>query len=105
MNWSKFGGQDVLASLSADLEARKAELQTAFDTAESNYEKSDFPTKLNDKKAQLRKFLKDKGLSPENIGEVATAAQQIAELDEQIKALQKERVPHQELYDSKDDLI
>ena len=53
-------------------------------------------------KNQLKSFLKEKGLSPENIGEIATATQQIADLDEQIKISRARKIPHQETYDRKE---
>jgi hypothetical protein len=65
----------------------------------------DYSKQLNDKKTDLKKFLSVKGLSSENIGEVATATQQIADLDEQIKTLKRERVPHQENYNQREELL
>jgi ABC-type enterochelin transport system ATPase subunit len=102
LDWSKYEGQSVLTSLSADLQKRRGELQVFFDKAKKTYDDADYSTKLNDKKAQLKKFLKDKGLSPENIGEVAAATSQIADLEEEIKRLHQERICHQEAYDRKD---
>ncbi len=101
LDWSKYEGQSVLISLSAELNNKKIELQASFDKAKKKHDNSNCTTKLNDKKTQLKKFLKDKGLSSENIGEVAAATQQIADLEEQIKLLQQERIPHQEVYDRK----
>jgi energy-coupling factor transporter ATP-binding protein EcfA2 len=105
LDWSRYEGQAVLTSLSADLEKRKTELRIAFDEAKRKYDEADYSTQLNAKKTQLKGFLKDKGLSPENIGEVAAATQQIAEFDEQVKILRQERIPQQEVYDRKDSIL
>ena len=77
----------------------------SFDSVKSEYEKADYSTQLNDKKVQLKKFLKDKGLPPESIGEIATATQQVANLEEEIKVLQQEKIPYQETYEQKDAAI
>jgi len=98
LNWSKYEGQPILTYLSTELEKKKTELQVSFVKAKKNHDSANYTTKLNDKKTQLKKFLKDKGLSSENIGEVATATQQISDLEEQIKIFQQERIPHQEVY-------
>ena len=105
LDWTKYDSQAVLISLSAELEKKKTELQTSFETVAKKNTVADYTTKLNDKKTQLKNFLKEKGLSPENIGEIATATQQIADLDEQIKILQQERIPHQETYDRKENTL
>jgi energy-coupling factor transporter ATP-binding protein EcfA2 len=105
LDWTKYDGQSVLTSLSAELEKKKTEIQASFETATKKHAVADYTTKLNDKKTQLKNFLKEKGLSPENIGEIATATQQIADLDEQIKILQQERIPHQETYDRKENTL
>jgi len=105
LDWAKYDGQSVLTSLSTELEKKKAELQTSFEKASKKHADADYITKLNDKKTQLKNFLKEKGLSPENIGEIATATQQIANLDEQIKILKQERIPHQETYDRKESTL
>lgn len=105
LDWNKYAGQSVLTSLSAELEKKKAELQASFEAATKKHAATDYITKLNDKKTQLKNFLKEKGLSSENIGEIATATQQIADLDEQIKILQQERIPHQETYDGKESTL
>ncbi len=105
INWGKYEGQSVLTSLSAELTQKGIELKESFDKARKKHVEADHTTKLNEQKSQLKKFLKEKGLSPENIGEVAKATQQVADLDEQIKALGKERLPFQETYDRKAEIF
>jgi len=105
LNWEKYEGQSILTALSADLEKRKSELQISFEEARRKHIAADYNTKLDDKKTQLKTFLKERKLSPENIGEIAVAIQQIADLEEQIKALQQEKIPYQEIYDCKEDTL
>jgi len=105
LDWTKYGGQSVLISLSAELEKKKTEIQASFETATKKHAVADYTAKLNNKKTQLKDFLKEKGLSPENIGEIAAATQQIAYLDEQIKILQQEKILHQETYDRKESTL
>lgn len=105
LDWSRYEGQSVLSSLSTELENKKTEIKTAFEKAKKKYNDADYLAKLNDKKTQLKEFLKGKKLSPENIGEIATATQQIADLEEQIKSLERERAPYQEIYDQRNSAL
>jgi len=105
LDWSKYGGQTALDDFSTELQKGKDKIQVSFDSVKSEYEKADYSTQLNDKKVQLKKFLKDKGLPPESIGEIATATQQVANLEEEIKVLQQEKIPYQETYEQKDAAI
>jgi len=102
LDWSSHEGQTTLSNFSTALQKGKEEIQTSFDAAKIKYDEADYTTKLNDKKVKLKKFLKDKGLSPESVGEVATATQQIANLEEEIKILQQEKLPYQETYEQKE---
>jgi len=105
LDWTKYEGQPILNSLSADLVKRVAELTVSFATAKTKYDGAGFAAQLTDKKTQLKKFLKEKGLSPENIGEVAAATQKIADLEEEIKRLKGERIPHAETYARKSEVL
>jgi len=102
LDWSKYEGQLILESLSVELESKKEEIKKSFEKQKEKYTDADYETKLKDKKAQLKKFLKDKGLSAENIGEVTMATQQIADLEEQVKVLKRDQIPYKEIYDKKD---
>lgn len=101
LDWSEYGSQTALSDFSSNLQKGKEEIQTAFNTAKNKYDEDDYTTKLNGKKVQLKKFLRNKGLSTESVGEVAMATQLIANLEEEIKILQKEKVPYQETYEQK----
>ncbi|MGH7744520.1 MAG: hypothetical protein ACREQ5_06835, partial [Candidatus Dormibacteria bacterium] len=102
LDWAKFEGQAGLEALSSDLTTRHAELKASFESAKGKYDAADYPTSSGQKKAELKAFLKEKGLSPENIGELAAAGEQIASLDQKLKDLQRERSPHADAFALKD---
>lgn len=105
LDWQKYGGQGTLSSVADGIKKMAAEFDSSFNTAKTAYDSAEYVTKLNEKKIQLKEFLKEKGLSPENVGEIASATQQIAELEEQTKTLKKQLIPHTEVYGTKDDLV
>ena len=74
LDWSKFENQSALASLSADLARHRLHLERSFSAAKEKHERAGYEEKAKDKTEQLKRFLKDKGLSAENIGEVAGAS-------------------------------
>jgi ABC-type lipoprotein export system ATPase subunit len=105
LDWKKYDAQSALDALSADVERKRVEIDQAFSAAKTKHEQAGYERKAKEKMAELRKFLTEKGLSPENIGEVAAATQKIADLDEQIKALNKEKVPYEETYAQRDKIL
>lgn len=105
LDWSKYDGQSILNSLVTELENKKGEINTFFEGEKEKYEEEDYTKKLNDKTVELKQLLKKKGLSPENIIEVSTAAKHIADLENQINTLKNEQVPYQEIVENEDDLF
>jgi exonuclease SbcC len=105
LDWQKYGGQTVLDGLAIELENKREEINGVLKEAKKTFYVMDYGKQLNDKKSELKNFLREKGLSSENIGEVATATQQIANLDEKIRTLKRERVPYQENYDQREELL
>ncbi len=105
LDWRKFGGQEVLNAFSEMLESYKNKINVAFEKSKANYEAEDNVNKLNSKKDALKKYLSEKGLSPENIGELANATQDIAALESQIHSLSQEKLPHEEIYSQKEDRV
>jgi len=105
LDWKKYGGESVLSSLAVELENKQKEIKVVLKEAKGTFDANDYLTQLNSKKTDLKDFLREKGLSPENIGEVAAATQQISDLDEQIKTLKRERIPHQDNYNRKEELL
>jgi len=105
LDWHEYESQTVLTSLAAELEKKATQLQEAFLKDKQKYDQADHVGKLQNEKAALKKFLAEKGLSAENVSEVAAATQQISELEEQIKSLQREQAPFKEMYDRKADIL
>lgn len=105
LDWNKFESQTALESLSTELQRGRAEMEKEFAAAKVKHDQADYERISEEKTAQLRQFLTDKGLSPENIGEVAAASQRIADLDEQIKTLTKEKVPYEDTYSRRDSVL
>jgi ABC-type cobalamin/Fe3+-siderophores transport system ATPase subunit/predicted nucleic acid-binding Zn-ribbon protein len=105
LDWSEYESQSVLSSLVLELEKKATELKDAFQKAKEKYEQANHVGNLKQEKTGLKKFLEEKGLSAENVSEVAAATQQITNLEEQIRALQREQVPFQEIYDRKADTL
>jgi predicted RNase H-like nuclease (RuvC/YqgF family) len=84
LNWSAYSTSAPVAELAAELERKKAEIQAAFDADKLQHDAARYPTQLANKRAELKEFLKKRGLSPENIGELARASEQIADLESKI---------------------
>ncbi len=105
LDWAKFDAQSVVDGLAGEVERRTAEIEDAFLKAKAKHEAADCERGANEKTVELRKFLAEKGLSPENIGEVASASQRIADLDEEIKDLRKEKVPFEETYSRREQIL
>lgn len=105
LEWNQYEAQSVLNALTVELESRKAQLQESFDRERKKHKEAGYATQLNNQKAQLKAFLKEKRIPSENIGEIARATEQITALDAQIKSLERERAPHQEVSDRKTDTL
>ena len=105
LEWSKYESQTVLTSLSDQLGSARGELEGAFAAAKEKHTQAGYEQKIKEKTAELKNFLTEKGLSPENIGEVAGASQKIADLDERIRTLRKEKVPHENIYSQKQTIL
>lgn len=98
LDWRKRGSQDVLDGIKTDLGVRQEQLTKVFSTARTAYDDQDYPKRLSGRKDELKKYLREKGLSPENIGELADATQQVSSLEARILELQSEAAPHREIY-------
>lgn len=102
LDWRKYDAQPALDSLSVEIQRKRGEIEQIFAAAKTKYDEAGYERQARDKTVELRKFLTEKGLSPENVGEVAEASQKMADLDENIKALRKEKLPYEEIYACRD---
>lgn len=105
LQWTHGQGQVILDSLRQSLEDHKKELEAAFEKHNSDYFAEDFLSQLNKVQHELSEYLKARGLSPENVQELAEANTRIKEFEEQIRQAQLERAPYDKLYAKKDQTI
>ena len=102
LDWDQFNGQKSLGTTTSKLSDSKKELESSFEQAKAKYDKENYPEQLKAKKLELKKYLKGKGLSPENIEELADAAEQINELTRRIRLLERKRQPYEQIYSKKE---
>lgn len=105
LNWSADQGKASLDALHKTLEDRKSDLQAAFTKFDAEYNAQDYLGQLNKWKQKLGEYLRARGLSPENVQELAEANTRIKELEEQIRLDRLEKSPYDELYTDKDESI
>ncbi|MDA2936576.1 PHP domain-containing protein [Patescibacteria group bacterium AH-259-L05] len=105
LDWQKYKRGDLLASLQESLAKHKEGLVARFTDAQSEYDKKKYHEKLKAKKQELKKYLEGKGLSPENIEELADATEQINDLESQITSLEEAKEPHETIYSEKDSIL
>jgi len=105
LNWTKYGGQEVLDKIKAIISSSQDELPKIFALTKEEFAKNQYPEKLTTKKNEFKKYLKEKGLSEENIGELADATQEIAGIEYQIQELNCDIIPFEELYTQKEIIL
>jgi len=105
LNWTPDQGETILNSLLQTLQRHKGELNAALDKFSAEYTGEDFLGQLNLAQHDLREYLKARGLSPENVQEIAQANTKIKELEEQIRVSQLVKKPYQGIYASKEEII
>ena len=98
LNWTEEQGKTTLDSLHQTLKDYKSPLQAAFDKSTADYKAHNYPNQLNKSQQDLGEYLKVKGLSPENVQELAQANTKIKELEEQIRLAKLEKTPYDDLY-------
>lgn len=103
LDWDQFNSQKSLEITTSKLGDSKKELKSSFEQAKAEYDKENYPEQLKEKKLELKKYLKRKGLSLENIEELADAAEQINELTRRIRLLERKRQPYEQIYSKKEE--
>lgn len=104
-NWSDYDGQDLLTKIQSGLISYKREVKNVYEAEKKKFDTKDFKNKLTLKKAELKKYLSDKGLSSENIDELADASQQIASLSAEIQILNEKSAPFNDVYAQKGEIL
>jgi len=103
--WTADQGNVSLDTLRKTLKNNEQELQAAFTKFGADYNAQDYPYQLNKSKQELGEYLKARGLSPENVQELAEANTKIKEFEEQIRLARLEKTPYDELYANKNKSI
>lgn len=98
LNWSKEQGKDTLGELSGLLRDYKKKLKEIFNQLATKFKTNDYSSKLAEKKLQLKEYLGGKGITKENIEELANASEQIKELQDETRILERQKVPFEETY-------
>lgn len=101
LDWGAEQGKVTLDTLRRILEDQKKELQEAFGKFIADYRTNDYPAQLNQAQEDLSQYLKARGLSPENVQELAQANTKIKELEELIRVSQLDKKPYERIYDDR----
>lgn len=105
LKWSSDQGADNVKALADSLRDYKEKLNADFIKAEKSFDKNKYSDKLNARKTELKKYLEKKGLSPENIEELADASEQVKTLEDDIHLLETNAEPHKEIYKNRGDIL
>lgn len=103
--WGQEQGKDILESLIKSLHDHKEKLTLKFTERERTHEANKYLEQLASQKLQLKQYLEEKGLSPENIVELADASERIKELEDEIRSLEREKEPHENIYHKRDAIL
>jgi energy-coupling factor transporter ATP-binding protein EcfA2 len=98
LKWTDEQGREILEALHQSLDDHKQRIQKAFSVANANYGVQDYPTQLTKLQQELGEYLKARGLSPENVQELAQANTRIKELEEEIRQARLQKAPYEESY-------
>ncbi|MHA1360742.1 MAG: TrlF family AAA-like ATPase [Candidatus Helarchaeota archaeon] len=104
LDWNDKQGKSTLNELSGLLKKSKTKLKESFSKLETEFKTNNSYGKLAEKKTQLKKYLEKKRIKEENIEEIANASEQINELEDEIRALKKQKSPYEKIY-SKEEFI
>ncbi|MFX0195464.1 MAG: TrlF family AAA-like ATPase [Candidatus Hodarchaeota archaeon] len=101
LDWNADQGKAIVDSLHQMLEDHKKQLQGTFEKFSADYHAKDHPGQLNQAQQDLSEYLKARGLSPENVQELAQANTRIKGLEEQIRLSKLDKKPHEGTYDDR----
>ena len=99
LKWSDEQGLNILQKLLQALNEYKAELQAVLASYKTTYAQQDYSAQLAQVQKELRDYLNERGLSPENTQELTQANTKIKELEEEIRLARLERQPHEQIFD------
>ena len=105
LDWSIEQGKGILDELSDLLGDYKKRLKESFDQLSNIFKTNNYTLQLTEKKFQLKKYLEKKGLTEENIEELANASEQIKELEGEIRILERQKVPFEKIYKKRKSIL
>ena len=105
LKWDTGQGASDVKALVDSLRDYKEKLNADFSKAEKAFDKNKYPDKLSTKKVDLKKYLGKKGLSPENIEELADASEQVKTLEDEIHTLEENAEPYKEIYKNRKTIL
>lgn len=105
LNWNAEQGKDTLTKLMSSVRDYKEKLKQAFSLSESKLEANKYSEQFSAKKFQLKKYLAKKGLAEENIEELAGVSEQIKELEDEIRSLERQKAPFEEIYSKRHSIL
>jgi len=100
LDWLPDQGGSLLPELLDQIKSFKAKINAAVDTYKTKYSEEDNESKLESAKSELRGYLSKRGISDENIHEIANANQRISELEGLIKSAKDEKAPLEKVYEN-----
>lgn len=98
LEWNPDQGAQLIGNLLKDLERHKELLETKHDEILLKRNKNSLQSKIDSKKDELKVYLANKGLSAENIQELANANITISELQEKRDRLKDECQPYYDIF-------
>lgn len=104
-NWSDTQGKHALINLKKSLNKYRNILQKKLKEIGEVYNINKFPQKLSDLKKEFREYLSKRGLSAENIEELAGANLKIKEFEKQVQKSKLEKKPYEKIFKRKDEII
>lgn len=102
LDWNADQGKETLNNLNNTLQDHKEQLQEVYTKFSKDYDTQNFHSELEKVQQNLKNYLETKGLSPENVQELAQANQKIKDLEDHIRVVQLEKNPFEEIYGAKD---
>ena len=104
-NWSDTQGRHALINLKKSLNRYRNILQKKLKEIGEVYNINKFPQKLSDLKREFKEYLSKRGLSAENIEELAGANLKIKEFEKQVQKSKLKKKPYEKIFKRKDEII
>lgn len=104
-SWDYLSGKDIIQEMRQKLEEYKKRLSEVYLGKDDRYKKNNHEQALLTIKNKFKEFLQLKGLSQENIGELADANEKIIKMDAEINDLNVQRESQDIIYKQRDNVL